>query len=190
MKFVLLVCLLFLFPEADFRSYYSEGVTALKKKEYKKAIDQFSKSYALKKMSFSSYYLAISYFKLSNDSMALKFARRAESEPPKLGPAHQQNIDHIYRYSMLGKTRDVKFDIVQSEAPRTDVNSKAIYTENKNRKSSKSVEKKSVPKTSLEIKRLREDLFILESRELPIESDAMVDPKTGNMIEESIIDSL
>jgi tetratricopeptide (TPR) repeat protein len=180
-----LIALYFFIGLNDYKSLFNEGLSAYEKRDYKGAIVNFSKSYELKKHSKTSYYISISYFKMGIDSLAEKFAQRAQSELPILpDDPYQINIQHIYEYCRLApRFRKVRFKIEQSDEKMT----------SKRKKEQEELEKELrsyYPDTPEGQRKLMDDLMLVQSRSLFIESELQLDTATLKFYRAPIIDSL
>jgi tetratricopeptide (TPR) repeat protein len=187
MKTILTFCLCFFSILTDYKTYFNDGITEYNNKNYRKAIENFTQSYNLKKHSKSSYYISLSYFKLGEDSLAEKFARRAQAENPILAEdPYQINIQHIYEYCELApRFKTVKVNFKMSTEEMT-------YREKKEQKEIEKELNKYYSNTPNGRRQLANDYRVIEDRSLVGESQSTFDTTTSTFTsyQTPIVDSL
>jgi len=97
-KFLLLMLIIGL---PGYQEYFNKAISSYVRGNYQNAIDDFKKSYALKKHSKSSYYIAMSYFQLEKDSLASIYSALALNDNPQLADSCYENLNYIRRYYQL-----------------------------------------------------------------------------------------
>ncbi|KOS07948.1 hypothetical protein AM493_19220 [Flavobacterium akiainvivens] len=119
MKSILYVFIFFAMFDNDHKQEFKKGLGLYNKSDYQNAAISFSKSYRIKKHSKTSYFLALCYFKMGEDSLACIYAERAEKELPVLEQKpYIANIKHIYEYKkLLPKYKKAKVLILMGSSP-------------------------------------------------------------------------
>ena len=185
MKLIFLFCWPLITILENYKQCFDNGLVAYNKEDYRGAVSNFSKSFVLKKHSKTLYYIAISYFKLGEDSLAEKFARQAQNEIPTLPDVpYQQNIQIIYNYYRIApRFRKVRFKIEQSENRMTD-------KEKKEQDEIKKELEMYYSETPEGQRQLADDFRLVQSRSLESEGEMKLDTIKLKLYREPIIDSL
>jgi hypothetical protein len=185
MRIILAICILFNVIIEDYKQFFANGLAAYNNNDFNEAVDNFTKSYNLKKHSKTSYYMAISYFKMGNDSLAEKFALRAKTELPILpDEPYQQNINHIFEFCELApRFKKVRFKLEQSNDVMTDA-------EEKEQKQMDEELRLYYSKTPEGQSRLFHDRWLVQSRSLINEKELQLNLETGQFYQDTIIDAL
>ena len=66
LKITILIICSFSIQSTNYKTYYAEGASYFDRKDYNTAITNFKKSYQLKPLSQTSYYIALSYNYINN----------------------------------------------------------------------------------------------------------------------------
>jgi tetratricopeptide (TPR) repeat protein len=185
MKLIIAFCVLLAALADDYKVYFNKGLADYNREDYTAAVDNFSKSYALKKHSKTSYYIAISYFKLGNDSLAEKFAGRAQAELPALpDEPYQQNIKRIYEFGQLAlRFKKIRIIIQQSEKTLT------AKQKEENRKIEQEL-RLYYPDTPEGNARIQDDFMAVQDRSLAGEGELRLDTKNMQFVRDPVVDSL